>query len=209
MRFLKKVGELLLAGLLALLPVYLTIQVLIWVFGFVDKEVGGLLEPLVGQHIPGSGIVLTFLLVFIVGLFTRWWVTERVLAWAEAVTLRIPGLGHLYKAVKRLVDPLTRKEDKPFREAVWVPMNDDVDVLGFVTTGAVDTGEGAGDADEDEAITVYLPTCHPYLGQVTVVRRGDLVPAPFKLDDAVSYEFSFGAAAPPEICIPRPTGEGS
>ena len=31
MRFLSKLGEILLAGLLALLPIYLTIQVLIWV----------------------------------------------------------------------------------------------------------------------------------------------------------------------------------
>jgi uncharacterized membrane protein len=208
MRFLTKLGELLLAGLLALLPVYLTIQVLVWVFGFVDKEVGGVLEPLVGRHIPGSGIMITFLLVFTVGLFTRWWVTDRIIGWFEAVTLRIPGLGHLYKAIKRLLDPLSRKEDKPFREAVWVPLNGDLEALGFVTSGALDTGDGdPASSDEDERVSVYLPSNQPYLGHVTVVRRGDLTPAPFPLDEAISFEFSFGAATPPNIRTGKPDEE--
>ncbi len=210
MRFLKKLGELLLAGLLALLPVWLTIQVLVWVFGFVDKEVGAILEPLVGRHVPGSGIVLTFVLVFTVGLFTRWWVTETIMEWFEAITLRIPGLGHLYKAIKRLLDPLSRKEDKPFREAVWVRLNDDLEALGFVTSGAIDDGRGpAEEGSDDELISVYLPSNQPYLGHVTAIRRGDLTPCQMKLDEAISYEFSFGAAAPPGIQVADTPEEGS
>lgn len=190
MRPLSKLGEVLLAGLLALLPVYLTIQVLVWIFGFVDSEVGGVLEPLIGRHIPGSGVLITFGVVFTVGLFMRWWVTRKLIEWFEAVTLRIPGLGQLYRAIKRLLDPLSRKEDRPFREVVWVPINERVTVLGLVTSGKLDIGHGDG----AERVSVLLPSCHPYFGLVVVARRSVLRTAPIQLDEAVSFEFSFGAA---------------
>jgi uncharacterized membrane protein len=83
MRLLSSVGEILLAGLLALLPLYLTIQVLVWIFGFVDEKVGALVELAVGRHIPGTGLVLTLALVLLVGLLTRWWVTQKIIHWLE------------------------------------------------------------------------------------------------------------------------------
>jgi uncharacterized membrane protein len=203
MRVLSALGEILLAGLLALLPIWLTIQVLVWVFGFADHQIGALIEPLLGRHIPGLGVLITLGLILIVGLLTKWWVTERIIAWAESVTLRIPGLGHLYKAIKRLLDPLTRKEDRPFREAVWVPLSDKVQTLGFITSGSLDTGKDDG----EERVSVFLPTCHPYYGLVTVAKRSKLRAAPVKLDEAISYEFSFGAATPPGITVGRTAAE--
>ncbi len=195
MKVLSWMGEVLIAGLLALLPVYLTIQVLIWVFGFVDKTVGGVFEPIFGRHIPGSGIVTTVLLIFVVGMLTKWWLTQRIIQLIESITLRVPGLGQLYKAIKRLLDPLTRKEDRPFREAVWVPITPEMKALGFITSSEVD----AGDEDGEGRVSVFLPSCHPYFGMVTVIKREDLIPAPVQLDEAVSYEFAFGAATPPGI----------
>ena len=195
MKVLSWVGEVLLAGVLALLPIYLTIQVLVWVFGFVDQSFGKVLEPIFGRHIPGSGIVATFVLVFVMGVLTKWWLTQQVIELVENLALRIPGLGQLYKAVKRLLDPLTRKEDRPFRDAVWVPVSDDLVALGFITSSEVD----AGDEDGESRVSVFLPSCHPYFGMVALAKRADLKPAPVQLDEAVSYEFSFGAATPPSI----------
>ncbi|MBW1879845.1 MAG: DUF502 domain-containing protein [Deltaproteobacteria bacterium] len=197
MRILSKLGEILLAGLLALLPIYLTIQVLIWVFGFVDTQVGGIVEPLFGRHIPGTGLVLTVLVVFVMGILTRWWLTSRIIYFTESLTMRIPGLGKLYGAIKRLLDPLTREENRPFREAVWVPVSPQLKALGFITSGEIDTGDG----DEEGMVSVFLPSCHPYFGVVTLARRSDLKPAPIHLDEALAYEFSFGAAAPPGVRV--------
>lgn len=195
MRILSKLGELLFAGLVALLPIYLTIQVLIWMFAFVDSKIGGLIEPIFGRHVPGAGLVITFLLVLMMGMLTQWWLTQRIIDFLEAQALRIPGLGQLYKAIKRLLDPLARKEDRPFREAVWVPISDELTALGFVTSGEVNTE----DEDGEGRVSVYLPSCHPYFGMVAMAKRSDLKPAEVKLDEAVSFEFSFGAATPPAI----------
>jgi uncharacterized membrane protein len=197
MKTLGWVGEVLLAGLLSLLPVYLTIQVLVWTFGFVDHSFGKVFEPIFGRHIPGSGVVATVMLVFCVGVLTRWWLTQRVIDAVEASVLRVPGLGQLYKAIKRLLDPLTRKEDRPFKEAVWVPISDELMALGFITSSEVDVA----DEDGEGRVSVYLPSCHPYFGMVALAKRKDLKPAPVHLDEAVSYEFSFGAATPPGIQI--------
>lgn len=195
MRLLYKLGEVLFAGLLVLLPIYLTIQVLWLVVGFIDTEVGAIVALILGEKIPGTGIVVTFGLVLVAGLLTRWWLTQNLISWFESMVLRVPGLGQLYGAVKRLLDPLTRKEERPFREAVWVKVSDDLVALGFITSGELDTAEpdGAG------RVSVYLPSCHPYFGMVTLARREDLRPAPVQLDEAVSYEFAFGAATPPAI----------
>ncbi len=196
MRMLYKLGEVLFAGLLVLLPIYLTAQVLWLVVGFIDTEVGALVNLVLGtEDLHGIGIVVTFLLVLVAGLLTRWWLTQNLISWFESLVLRVPGLGQLYGAVKRLLDPLTRKEERPFREAVWVKVSDDLVALGFITSGELDTAEpdGAG------RVSVYLPSCHPYFGMVTLARREDLRPAPVQLDEAVSYEFAFGAATPPSI----------
>ena len=195
MRLLYKLGEVLFAGLLVLLPIYLTIQVLVWIFVFIDKSVGGIFVWLFGHYVHGAGVVATFMVVFAAGLLTRWWLTQNLLAWVEGVVLRIPGLGQLYRAIKRLLDPLTRKEERPFREAVWVKVSDDLIALGFITSSELDTGEPDGEG----RVSVFLPSCHPYLGMVTLAKREDLRPAPVQLDEAVSYELAFGAAAPPSI----------
>jgi uncharacterized membrane protein len=195
MRLFYKLGEVLFAGLLVLLPIYLTIQVLVWIFLFVDKSVGTVFEPLFGRYVYGTGVVATFLVVFLAGLLTRWWLTQRLLTWVEEVVLRVPGLGQLYHAIKRLLDPLARKEDRPFREAVWVKVSDGLIALGFITSNELDTGEPDGEG----RVSVFLPSCHPYFGMVTLARREDLRPAPVQLDEAVSYEFAFGAAPPPGV----------
>jgi len=199
MRLLSKLGEILLAGLLALLPIYLTIQVLVWVFGFLDTQVGRIFQLIFGRHIPGMGILFTVLVVFVVGILTRWWLTSRIIYFTESLTMQIPGLGKLYGAIKRLLDPLTRETDRPFREAVWVPLSPKLRVLGFITSGEIDTGEGVGEG----MVSVFLPSCHPYFGLVTLAKRSDLKPAPIPLDEAVAFEFSFGAAAPPSVRVVR------
>jgi uncharacterized membrane protein len=78
-----------------------------------------------------------------------------------------------------------------------VPVNGKTDTLGFITSGRLDIGQPEG----EERVSVFLPSCHPYFGLVTVARRSALRTAPIQLDEGVSYEFSFGAATPPGITI--------
>ncbi|MEO8118852.1 MAG: DUF502 domain-containing protein, partial [Rhodoferax sp.] len=104
----------LLTGLLAWLPLTLTIWVLLWLVGLLDAifgafltglsaltpaSTGDLIEQL--RHIPGLGVILVFSALLVTGALVsnvagRWWLRQ----WGKIFT-RIPVFKSIYNSVKK------------------------------------------------------------------------------------------------------------
>lgn len=182
-----------LAGLLALLPLYITVQVLVLLFNLVD----GVLGPAVNQviqattpidvHIPGLGLLVTLALVVAIGWATRTVLVRRTLGWVEAIIERIPLVKSLYKASQQIVVPFADQSKIPFSKVVLV----EYPMPGRQTLGLV-AKERITDDPADERMVVFFPSNHLHLGYPVVLSRRDVTVIDMSVEDAVKFFVSCG-----------------
>ena len=80
--------RIILTGLLAIVPVALTFYILKVIFTFLDNLTFPIFKKM-DIYIPGVGILLTLLLVYLLGLFITNILGKRVLHWLEKVIKNI------------------------------------------------------------------------------------------------------------------------
>src|SRR6266568_2910667 len=133
----------LVAGLLVIVPVAITIGVLQWVIGTLDRTLLILPEAwhpdrLIGVHIPGFGVLLTFIILLSVGAVVSNFMGKKVVIWGDTLVSRIPVVRSIYSSVKQVSDTLFSPSGNAFRTAVLVQWpRPDVWTIGFVTGAPV------------------------------------------------------------------------
>ena len=113
---MKRIGSILLKGLVTILPIGLTLYFIYW-FGVTTESV--LSKPIrlviEDEHYwPGMGLVAGFVLLFLVGLAVNAFLVRRLLALGEEWLLRVPVVKTVYAAIRdmtRLVNTGKKKSD--------------------------------------------------------------------------------------------------
>lgn len=185
-------------GLVALLPIYVTIRVLVFVFRYVDQSMAPVLQAYLPMHVPGLGVVTTFVAVFLAGFLMRLVVFRQATKRLERYIESIPGIRTVYGAVKQVVEPLLGDEGhNAFKQVVGLEWpGNDLWVVGFLVK---DDHEQPGPDDE---VLVFLPTNHLHLGFVIATRRCKLHPIDMTIEDALKSQFSLGVATPDVPLMP-------
>ena len=70
---------------MAVVPIVLTVNALVWLFRFVDGLAGPVAEALLGRAVPGIGFVTTVGVVFLAGLLFSFGPLKRLLDGAEQI----------------------------------------------------------------------------------------------------------------------------
>lgn len=182
-----------LAGLLALLPIFITWKILAVVFTMVDGVLGTKLNKLIQAttgitwHIPGLGLLVTLALVVMIGALTRLVFFKRFLESFEAFIERVPVVRSLYNASRQIVVPFTDKAKLPFSEVVLV----EYPMVGRHTIGLVAKARVTDDPDDDRVV-VFFPSNHLHLGYPVVLHRKDVVVIDMTVEEAVKFFVSCG-----------------
>src|SRR5262245_41765345 len=112
-RFMGRMRNYLLTGLLVLVPSAVTLYVFFRLLNWVDHLLARYLRfaELEYQGIPGLGLLATLILLILVGLLASW-IGARPLVrmWARLLT-RIPGIGIVYGSTKSLGEALLNQEE--------------------------------------------------------------------------------------------------
>ena len=169
----------LLAGLLVIVPVAITIGVLQWIIGTLDRTLLILPESwqpdkLIGIHIPGFGVLLTLAILLAVGFVASNFMGRKLVSWGDMLVSRIPVVRSIYSSVKQVSDTLFSESGNAFRTAVLVQWpRTDVWTIGFVT------GTPGGDVSNylvGEYVSVYVPTTpNPTGGYFVMLRKSDCI----------------------------------
>jgi uncharacterized membrane protein len=193
----------LLTGLLVWIPLAITIWVLHLIVSSMDQVLNLLppaLQPeaLFGRQIPGLGLVLTVVVVFLTGVFASNILGQRLLRIWEGMLRRIPVVNSIYHSVKQVSDTLFRPGGQAFRKALLVQWPQEGSwTIAFLT------GQPGGDVVnhlQGEYVSVYVPTTpNPTGGYFVMLRRKDVVELDMSVDEALKYIISMGVAAPTAV----------
>ena len=187
-------------GLLIWIPLGITFLVLNWLIGTMDQILDLLpdryrTEAWLGFHVPGFGVVVTLLVVFVTGLAARNIIGQRLVRYSESLLSRIPVVKSIYYSVKQVSDTLLSSSGQAFRKALLVQYPREGSwTIAFLT------GVPGGDVTthlQGDFVSVYVPTTpNPTSGFFLMVPRADTVELDMSVDDALKYIISMGVVAP-------------
>lgn len=170
---MKYINQIFFKGLIVVLPITLTFYLLVWASYKVESLFGSAVEWLIGQwlYIPGLGIVVTMVFIFMVGLLVNNYFTGRFFSWLTATLEKVPLIKVIYNPLKdlmALIPGRSSDKDKPQR-VVLVPLeNLGVNALGLVTREELEELPGSN------LISVYVPLSY-MLGGITILIEKDKV----------------------------------
>jgi uncharacterized membrane protein len=187
-------------GLLIWVPVVITLWVLNLLVSTMDQTLRLVpaalrTEAWLGVHIPGLGVLLTVLIVFLTGLFGANIIGQRLVAFWEGVLARIPVVNSIYNGVKQVSDTLFSPTGQAFRKALLVQWpREGMWTIAFLT------GTPGGDVTNHlpgDYLSIYVPTTpNPTGGYFVMVRRSDVIELDMSVDAALKYIVSMGVVAP-------------
>ena len=92
-------------------------------------------EALVGQYVPGVGIVLSFVLLVVTGLVVRNLFGGQIVAGFENLVRRIPVIGAVYGGAKTFSETVLTDKGKSFKQVVMVEFpRRGIWSVGFITS---------------------------------------------------------------------------
>ncbi|MFV1983189.1 MAG: DUF502 domain-containing protein [Thiohalomonadales bacterium] len=197
------------AGLLVWVPLGVTVFVIRFLVGIMDKTL--VLIPkqyqpdtLIGFHIPGLGVVLSILVVFFTGVIIANLFGKQIVTIVESMLSRIPLVRSIYAGVKQLMETVFVSGGQSFRKVLLIEYpRQGLWTLAFQT--GVDVGEAQRKTGED-VINVYVPTTpNPTSGFFIMVPRNDVVELELSVDDGLKMLISMGAIVPDSMSNTSPS----
>jgi uncharacterized membrane protein len=88
--FIKHIRSHIVRGLLASIPLALSILVIYFLYDSIDKRVLNLIDDFIGFRIPGLGILLVLIVFYLIGLTASNVISKRVFSLIEIISDRIP-----------------------------------------------------------------------------------------------------------------------
>jgi len=187
-------------GLLLWIPVVITIWVLEVIVSSLDRSLILLPETwqpkeLIGRSVPGLGVLLTALVLFLTGLLARNIIGERLVKVWESMLGRIPIVRTIYSSVKQVSDTILSPNGQAFRQALLVQYP-----RAGVWTIAFQTGRPAAEVRrhiQTDMVAVYVPTTpNPTSGFFLMLPRAEVIELEMSVDEALKYVVSMGVVAP-------------
>ena len=181
----------LITGFLAVLPAIFTIWALMLLVSVAD----GISQPLVrwitGERIPGLGLVLTMLSLYIVGGLVPHDIVGRLIEFFERLFGKVPLAGAIYSAAKQTIEALRLGfGDQKFNRVVWIQYpRPGVWTLGFVTHESL--------LQNRNTFAVFIPTTpNPTSGMLVMVDRSETAESTMSIEEGVKFIVSGGVIAP-------------
>ncbi len=189
-------------GLATLFPVFVTIQLLVWIFNFTDSRLGRVF----GTQITGLGLLATILVILLVGVLSIHFFGRVIFRTLEVWFSWLPIVRRIYPAIKQLAQFLFNEDERhaAFRRVVLVqyPRLGSYS-LSFVTNETKTSVTGK----PTTMLSLLIPQPpSPVTGPIIFVPEADVIPLDISVEQAVKLIMSGGVvAAPFQMASSTPT----
>ena len=196
-----------LTGLLVLIPIVLTLWVLITLTQFLDQILVFLpneFKPdiLFGGAIPGYGVIVTLVIVFLTGVIANNFFGKKFISVYEYVLNKVPVINSIYKGIKQVSDTLLSNSGKAFSKAVLIEFpNAGTYTFAFVT--GVPNDQIAKHL-KGKFVNVYVPTTpNPTSGYTLIVPTKKIIEIDLSVDQVLKYVISMGVSTSDEQFVKK------
>ena len=187
-------------GLLIWIPLGITILVIKLLVDLMDRTIV-LLPPswrpeaVFGFDLPGLGIVISAMIIFITGFILTNIAGRRLIRFWESFLDRIPLVRSVYSSVKQVTQTVLSSDSNTFNEVLLIEYpRKDIWTLCFKTS---DSPKAFNDATGDELITVFVPTTpNPTSGFILFIPKSDVKKMDLDVEDALKLVMSLGVVTP-------------
>ena len=164
----KKLFQYFLQGLLVMAPILITFYVLFSVVSSIDN-----LLPIftvrengvVKVQNYGVGFLVIILFIIIIGYFSYFFISIKILLFLDQLMQRLPGLKHIYSTTRDFFEAFAG-DKKKFTQNVMANVDDnDVWRVGFITK------DDMAEFGLKDYVAVYVPMAYSVAGNVYVIPR--------------------------------------
>jgi uncharacterized membrane protein len=211
----KTFQKIFISGILILIPIMVTLFILGFMFNLLDSWLSpygaqilrtlGVDLPHDWKQIPGFGILATFILICLTGLFASNYLGRRMLAVIDQFMASLPLINHVYGGMRQLVDAFSQRQGTAFKTVVMLEFpSPGIWTLGFLTTPSSTWAKRHVSGD---LMNVFVPAAPiPSAGILVMVPRRKLKVLPLSVEEAFKIVATLGIVAGKEKvpALPEP-----
>jgi uncharacterized membrane protein len=200
MQFKAWLKKYLLTGLIVVVPITITLYIIQALIGIMDNFLAFVPkayhpDTLLGFHIPGLGLVLVTILVFLIGLLTHSYIGNKTVEIWDLLIGRIPLVRNIYQAIKQFTEAVFSTTGSHFKQVV---------MLEFPRAGVYSIGFLAGLAGGEleikagqKIMSIFIPcTPNPTTGYYVLAPEKELMYLDMSVEEAFKLIVSGGLVQP-------------
>src|SRR5437660_277796 len=191
-----------LTGLILVGPLYITVSLTWWFINWVDDIVRPFIpvayrpETYLPVHVPGSGLIVAFVALTLLGFLTANLVGRTLVEFGEKILNRMPVVRPIYKSLKQIFETLFAKTGSSFRRVGLVEFpSPGMWSLVFLSQPA--SPDMAARLPDTEHVAAFMPcTPNPTTGFFFYVPRRAIIDLDISVEAAMTLLMSAGMAQP-------------
>jgi uncharacterized membrane protein len=196
----RKIRNYLIGGLLIWIPIMITVWVVRFLTGILDSSLV-LLPPswrpevVFGTYVPGVGVVLSLVLLFVTGVVVKNLFGGQMVAGIESLVRRIPVVGSVYGGAKTFSETVLTDKGKSFKQVVMLEFpRKGVFSIGFITSQDLFEAQAR---TAQEVTCVFVPTTpNPTTGFLVMAPKDELIHMDMSVDEAFKMLLTLGVVVP-------------
>lgn len=210
---MKKIRQLFFTGLLTVLPLVITINIILWVLKIIDELLkNNVIVDSMGKdlakkiYISPFGIrIIVYIIVFSVlilltimlGLAVRNVLGNKIASTMDRLISKIPLVKPIYTTIIQIRELMVTSKTKAYQKVVLIEYpRKGIYSLGFLTNRGNKILEEEG-GNREELINVFLPTSpNPTSGMFLMLKQDEVRELDIKIEDAIKLIISGGAIMP-------------
>jgi uncharacterized membrane protein len=200
---MNKQMQILLAGVLTVVPLAATFWVLWWAVTSIGQLGAAIIAPLWPEMNRGQladyrvliGLPVILVLLYVVGWMTRSWLFGGFFRLTDRILSRLPGVRTIYESVRDLLNLFGGDAEKMGKVVLYKQPGTDTMILGIQTNVRP---LGVEDNTEEHRVAIYQPFAYMFGGPVFYVPASHVVEIDMSVDQCLKLcaTAHVGATAP-------------
>lgn len=182
---MKRLSQYFFRGLIAFLPLAITVYVLVLFVSWIENTAMWLIRPITGDfYLPGLGIALGAVLILVLGLLISQPITSRLLSVIELPFTNLPVIKSIYSSLKNFADYFAPHERDAQQVVLLRWPGQELSIVGLVTRRSMH-GLPSAIGELADHVAVYLPMGYMIGGYTVFVPRSWTTPVDMSVEEAM------------------------
>jgi uncharacterized membrane protein len=186
---MRQIARWFLQGLVAILPIAVTLAILYWLGSTAESSLGAVLQWALpeGWYFPGLGLLAGIVVITATGVLANAYLFRKLLELANGTMSRIPLVSTLFDSIRdiaKFADPQSMRSE--MQRPVLVSIGENMSVIGFVTNKSRQWRDGFS------AVPVYVPMSYQLGGFTLLLPEDEIQPLDMEVPEAMRWVISAG-----------------